>query len=556
MKENLTAEDYKRELAELARFPDMNPGPVLRVNFEGKVLLSNMAAQKLFGLDLHGKNWKKICPGITSEIWSNVINAKEVFPFEAAIDDKTFVFNHRTDSRSKFVFVFGTDITTNKLYEKELKKQKEIIEEIARFPHMNPGPVLRLDFEGKILLSNLAAQKLFGDDIHGKNWRDVCKVVSGKIWRNVLASEVVIPVEAVIGDKYFTFSHRCDPQSRLVFIFGTDISLQRQAEKQLRQSEKMATLGTLAAGIAHEINNPAAASNRASRHLYELIKKLESSTQQLSKIQLTKAELLFMSELSARTSEPKEINKINSRKTFDLEAELEEWLESFGFDNAWELAPPLVNLNIDKNYLEEKTSAINRNVALLIINSVSTLSLVYELLNEINDCSTRISEIVLALKNYSFLDQAPVQNVDIHQGIENTIVMLNHKLKQGIIINREYDNLPKLTAYGSELNQVWTNILDNAIDVLNGKGIITIRTKYKNNFAEIEIEDNGPGIPEEIQSRIFDPFFTTKEPGKGTGLGLSTSYGIITEKHKGKISVESKPGKTKFAVRLPVLLSQ
>ena len=180
----------------------------------------------------------------------------------------------------------------------------------------------------------------------------------------------------------------------------------------------------------------------------------------------------------------------------------------------------------------------------------------HSLLHEINEGSSRISEIVVALKNYSFLGQAPVQQVDIHEGINNTLVILRSKLKMGIRVQCEYAaDLPKIVAYGSELNQVWTNILDNAIDALKGEGQITIRTKRENSGIAVEIEDNGPGIPTEIQSRIFDPFFTTKQPGKGTGLGLSTSYGIVTEKHGGQLLVESRPGCTKFIIKLPINLA-
>jgi signal transduction histidine kinase len=181
--------------------------------------------------------------------------------------------------------------------------------------------------------------------------------------------------------------------------------------------------------------------------------------------------------------------------------------------------------------------------------------LVYTLLNEIGQGSTRISEIVGALKSYSYLGQAPVQSVNIHEGIDNTLVILRNKLKTGITVHREYDlNLRPIVAYGSELNQVWTNLLDNAADALNGKGEIIIRTKHSEKSVQVEIEDNGPGIPKEIQSRIFDPFFTTKELGKGTGLGLSTSYSIIVEKHNGEISIESKPGQTCFTIVLPINL--
>jgi len=161
--------------------------------------------------------------------------------------------------------------------------------------------------------------------------------------------------------------------------------------------------------------------------------------------------------------------------------------------------------------------------------------------------------IVSALRSYSYLGQAPFQLINVQEGIDNTLVILHHKLKSGITVTRDYGNdIPLISAYGSELNQVWTNILDNALDVLNGKGEIIIRSIKEDSNVIIEILDNGPGIPNEIQSRIFDPFFTTKEPGKGTGLGLSTSYNIIVEKHKGKISVNSQPGKTCFSVVLPI----
>jgi signal transduction histidine kinase len=188
-----------------------------------------------------------------------------------------------------------------------------------------------------------------------------------------------------------------------------------------------------------------------------------------------------------------------------------------------------------------------------VVNWMSNYFLVCTLLNEIGQGTTRISEIVGALKNYSYLGQAPVQLVNIHEGIDNTLVILRNKLKMGITVHRDYDqSIPMIHAYGSELNQVWTNLLDNAADALKGKGEILIRTKLIGDTISVEIQDNGPGIPKEFQSRIFDPFFTTKELGKGTGLGLSTTYGIVTEKHHGSIRVESEPGKTRFIVVLPV----
>jgi signal transduction histidine kinase len=176
----------------------------------------------------------------------------------------------------------------------------------------------------------------------------------------------------------------------------------------------------------------------------------------------------------------------------------------------------------------------------------------YSLLEEIGHGTERISEIVAALKTYTFMDQAPLQDVDVHAGLDSTLVMLRNKLKSGITVRREYDpDLPRIQAYGSELNQVWTNIIDNAIDAMEGKGEIALRTSHDEQWLIVELEDNGPGIPEAVLPRIFDPFFTTKAPGLGTGMGLNISHSIIVQKHQGRIEAYSRPGCTRFEVRLP-----
>jgi signal transduction histidine kinase len=179
-----------------------------------------------------------------------------------------------------------------------------------------------------------------------------------------------------------------------------------------------------------------------------------------------------------------------------------------------------------------------------------------DLLEEIEHSTDRISTLVQAVKDYSYMDQAPLQEIDIHEGLESTLTILNHKLKQGVVVKREYDcDTPRISVYGSELNQVWTNLIDNAIDAMNGQGEICIRTVCENDFLLVEIADNGPGIPPEIQCHIFEPFFTTKGVGQGTGLGLHIAYRVIVGQHLGDISVFSQPGKTKFQVRLPMNLS-
>jgi signal transduction histidine kinase len=237
----------------------------------------------------------------------------------------------------------------------------------------------------------------------------------------------------------------------------------------------------------------------------------------------------------------------------DRTAELEEWLEEQQIENAWEVAPNLVNLDYDSSKLSNLSAQFAAPQIPALLEWLNCSYVIYNLLEEIQMGSSRISEIVRALKAYSYLDQAPIQSVNLHEGLDSTLVMLRSKLRQGVSVQRDYDpNLPPIQAYGSELNQVWTNLIDNAIDAMNGQGFITVRTRHDEQWAIVEIEDNGPGIPETIQPKLFDPFFTTKPPGKGTGLGLNISYNIVVQKHQGRIDVFSEPGKTRFEVRLPL----
>ncbi len=232
---------------------------------------------------------------------------------------------------------------------------------------------------------------------------------------------------------------------------------------------------------------------------------------------------------------------------------IESWLDSRGINNSWELAPVLVNLEMsldDLNHLATQFPAPQLEPALTWLQGTFTC---HSLLAEIREGSARITDIVKALKSYAYLDQAPIQAVDIHEGLDNTLVMLRSKLKQGVSVHRHYGpNIPRIEAYGSELNQVWTNIVDNAIAAMNGQGELALHTFVDGSWVVVEICDNGPGIPPAIQSKIFDPFFTTKPPGEGTGLGLNISHNIIVQKHHGQIAVTSEPGRTCFTVRLPI----
>ena len=329
-----------------------------------------------------------------------------------------------------------------------------------------------------------------------------------------------------------------------------------QQEMMLRQSEKLATLGKLSAGVAHELNNPAAAAQRGAKHLHMTFARLQQTYLKLSNLKLSDVQheqLVTFDRLAQERA--KETAFLDLLTRTDQEFEIEIWLVENNIDNAWEVAPTLVNLGYHWDELNSLLENFPDLQFLVAIEWLNCISIIYSLLEEISQGTGRIAEIVKALKAYSFMDQAPIQDVDIHEGLDNTLVILRSKLKLGVTVQRDYaPDLPRIEAYGGELNQVWTNLIDNAIDAMEGKGDITLRTRLDGQYIVVEIEDTGPGIPDEIRSNIFDPFFTTKGPGKGTGMGLNISYNIIVQKHQGKITVHSRPGMTRFEVRLPLHL--
>ena len=331
-----------------------------------------------------------------------------------------------------------------------------------------------------------------------------------------------------------------------------------QNESLLHQQEKMAALGTMSAGLAHELNNPSAAAQRSASQLRETQFKWLELTHQIESVAFQKNQTDwlndFMQETSHRFESPL---KLDALEKIDLVDQLQTWLESSGIESAWELAPALVNFGWDSESLEKLKNNLSPSLFSLSIQWLGTGCLMMGLLSEVLQTTERISQIVRAVKSYTYLDQAPLLEVDVHEGLENTLVIMQHKLKKGVTVKRDYSpNLPRIEAYASELNQVWTNIIDNAVDAMNGRGEIKLRTYEEDHRVIVEITDNGPGIPEEIQSRIFEPFFTTKAPGHGTGLGLHISHDIIANRHHGQLLVESKPGETKFRVILPVHLTK
>jgi signal transduction histidine kinase len=320
----------------------------------------------------------------------------------------------------------------------------------------------------------------------------------------------------------------------------------------LRQSEKLATLGTLAAGVAHELNNPAAATRRAAEQLRAALARLDEARQQLEAAgSLTPGDREALSALEQRArGRGADLDAVTRA---DRETAVEAWLDAHAVDDAWDVAPALVAMGLDVAALAGLGTRLSDATRAAALRWAARAHPVHALVAEIGHGAARISEVVGALKGYAYLGEAPVQAVDLHEGLDNTLVLLRGKLGGRVAVHRRYAaDLPPVPAFGSELNQVWTNVLDNAIGALDGAGAITIRTRRDGTWAVVEIEDDGPGIPDAIQSRVFDPFFTTKAPGQGTGLGLSISHRIVTDRHQGTITLVSRPGCTRFTIRLPL----
>jgi signal transduction histidine kinase len=330
----------------------------------------------------------------------------------------------------------------------------------------------------------------------------------------------------------------------------------RHTETLLRHSEKMAALGTLAAGLAHELNNPSAAMQRAASQLQTAVNDWVRAATDLNRLTFTAEQTLRLNDLRGELIDRAgQAGDLDPLTRSDREYEAQTWLEDHQIDQAWELAPALVTLGWGVDRLAQLDQTFSRDQAAAVVHWLAHGCAVYALLGDIGLSAQRISEIVKAVKDYSYLDQAPVQAVDVHEGLENTLVMLRHKLKHGVRIRREYaPDLPRIEAHGGELNQVWTNLIDNAIYAMQGQGDLSLRTSARDGFIEVEVGDTGHGIPPEIQARIFEPFFTTKPPGSGTGLGLNITYNIVTQQHGGEVRVESRPGATRFIVTLPIKL--
>src|ERR1700737_1161057 len=369
--------------------------------------------------------------------------------------------------------------------------------------------------------------------------------------------QVAITARAVTSGRGLSFPAALFPDlvqkmpelaKRLVGVMADRI---REATRIEQQRDRLAALGKLSAGLAHELNNPASAATRAASQLRGILLRIRDASHELGRRDLTaaqKAEIERLEALLMQQDDP----PLDALTISDLEDKLDSRLRSHGQDDLWRLTADLARKNVQPEVLESLYALLDEASARAALVRIAALVEIVNLLKEIESSTSRISDLGRAIKEYTFMDQAPRQNLDLVKGLENTLTILNHKLKKGVAVQRDYQRVPFLVnSFGSELNQVWTNLIDNAIDAMHGKGELRVRTYRVDNCVVVEIGDNGPGIPPEIKAHIFEPFFTTKGVGEGTGLGLDTVQRIV-KKHRGSVQVDSRPGDTRFQVWLPL----
>jgi len=681
-------------IAQVARLPEMNPGPVLRVDPDGTVRLANRAARTIFGEDIVGQSWEKSLCGIDEKEWVEIRESAQPFALERTIDGRYYVFNHRRDFESDLIFVFGTDITDQKRAEETLHIYSRIVSASADFlsfldkeyvyqavndsylnafrktrdevighgiadvlgkdvfesvkpsldialgganvgyqiwlelpelgqryldVHCDPyrdteGVVTGLlvnardvteqkeaeqvlqeaheqirllldstgegiygvDMDGNCTFANPACAKLLGydtvEELHGKHMHKLVHhtkvngepypVEECKIYRAYHRNEGVHIADEVMftadGTPFATeyWSHPVNRDGELVGCVVTfvDITERKRVENELRQTEKMAALGKLSAGLAHELNNPAAAALRAADQLQTSIDELTATTIELAQTGVNQRVWAMLTErLKDWQQRVDEAEALSPLEASDREEEFMTWLDARDVAETWMIAPAFVATGVEMKDLDAIAAELEGTPLPAIMVWIYRAITADDLAGVVERSTRNISDLVNVVKSYSYMDKAPSLYVDVHDGIDDTIVILGHKLRKGIEVERDYNrSLPQLKAQGSELNQVWTNLFDNAIGAMDGKGKIGVRTYQDGDQVVVEIADNGPGIPKEIQHRIFEPFFTTKDVGEGTGLGLDVVNRIVTNRCGGRIDFDTGPTGTTFFVRLPV----
>jgi signal transduction histidine kinase len=325
----------------------------------------------------------------------------------------------------------------------------------------------------------------------------------------------------------------------------------RSIESTARQRESLVTLGTLAAGLAHEINNPASAATRAVGALETACAALLSSLRRLADDEISAGQFAALDalrrEIQPQPADPDPLVRA------DREQALSSWLTRHGIAREWTIAPPLAAAGVDLAWCDRAATVLEGSALEPALEWVASTLLVATLLSEVRESTRRISALVAAVRSYSQMDRASMQRIEVTDGLESTLVMLGHKLRDGVTVVREYGaGVPRIDAYAGELNQVWTNLIDNAVDAMDGTGTLRLATRVEGDSVVVEIGDTGPGMPPEVAGRAFEAFYTTKDVGKGTGLGLDIARRIIVERHGGTITIDSRPGETVLRVRLPI----
>jgi signal transduction histidine kinase len=327
----------------------------------------------------------------------------------------------------------------------------------------------------------------------------------------------------------------------------------QRIQQAVGQRERLLALGSLSAGLTHELNNPAAAAVRATSSLRERVAGMRHKLALIAGGAWDRRQLETLIGLQERAVEQvAKAPELSPLEASDREDELLDWFDRNGVTAGFDLAPTFVQAGLDAAWLDEIRVIVDDGMLDGAVRWLGYTVETEQLMSEIEDSTNRISTLVTAAKQYSQMDRAPHQVLDVHELLDSTLVMLSRKIGEVSVV-KDYDrSLPDIPVYGAELNQVWTNVIDNALQAMGGHGTLTIRTSRAGDFAQVEIGDTGPGISDDIAARIFEPFFTTKPVGEGTGLGLDISWRIVVNKHHGDISVESAPGDTRFRVLLPL----
>jgi signal transduction histidine kinase len=435
---------------------------------------------------------------------------------------------------------------------------------VARPMGAEPGDILveqGVEPPGLLLLLEGTAQAQIAEGDHvepvgrhyAPTWMGAIAVLTEGPLRVQMRAETACRI-ALIGAQDFRRLAMSQPEvhSRVMRVVQP---VMRQVTATEQNRERLASLGTMAAGLAHELNNPAAAARRAAAQMAEAIDTVAATIGRFVEAGISREEAEELVKLQREAlKRAKEQSALEALDAADAEDALADRLEELGVERAWELVEPLAAAGVDVEWVD-RVAGLAGPVTGAAVEWVAATLAARGLAEELQESTRRMSDLVGAVKTYAYMDRGELVEVDLHEGIETTLVVLGHKLKHTQIeVKRDYDRgLPKLTVRGSELNQVWTNLLDNAIDALGDSGTITIVTRVDGGCAVVEISDDGPnGIPQDVQSHMFDSFFTTKDPGSGTGLGLATARRIVVDRHDGSITADSQPGRTTFRVSLPL----